>query len=57
LRGARLAQATKLAQLPAEERPQALQRVANHYSMLMDQRLRDRQKLSAASVMEQETTR
>ena len=38
LRGVRLGQATKLAQLPPEETPQALQRVANRYSTLMDRR-------------------
>ena len=43
LRGVRLAQATKLAQLPLEETPQALQQVANRYSALMDQRRRERQ--------------
>lgn len=42
LRGVRLAQATKLAQLPAEETPQALQQVANRYSALMEQRRRER---------------
>jgi hypothetical protein len=43
LRGVRLAQATKLAQLLPEETPQALQQVATHYSALMDQYRRDRQ--------------
>jgi hypothetical protein len=43
LRGVRLAQATKLAQLAPEEAPQALQHVANRYSALMDQRRRERQ--------------
>jgi hypothetical protein len=43
LRGVRLAQATKLAQLPPEATPQALQRIANRYSALMDQRRRERQ--------------
>jgi hypothetical protein len=43
LRGVRLAQATKLAQLPPEATPQALQQVANRYSTLMDQRRRERQ--------------
>jgi hypothetical protein len=43
LRGVRLAQATKLAQLPSEETPQALQQVANCYSALMDRRRRERQ--------------
>ena len=42
LRGVRLAQATKLAQLPPEETPQALQQVANRYSALMDHRRRER---------------
>jgi hypothetical protein len=42
LRGVRLAQATKLAQLSPEETPQALQQVANCYSTLMDQRRRER---------------
>jgi hypothetical protein len=43
LRGVRLSQATKLAQLAPEETPQALQQVANRYSALMDQRRRERQ--------------
>lgn len=43
LRGERLVQATKLAQLALEETPQALQLVANRYSALMDQRRRERQ--------------
>jgi hypothetical protein len=47
LRGVRLSQVTKLAQLAPEETPQALQQVANRYSALMDQRRRDRR---AASV-------
>jgi len=38
LRGVRLSQATKLAQLSSEETPQALQQVANRYSALMDHR-------------------
>src|SRR5262249_6677136 len=42
LRGVRLSQATKLAQLAPEEIPQALQRVANRYSALMDQRRGER---------------
>jgi hypothetical protein len=42
LRGVRLAQATKLAQLALEETPQALQKVATRYSALMDRRLRER---------------
>ena len=42
LRGVRLNQATKLAQLSAEETPQALQQVANRYGALMDQRRRER---------------
>ena len=45
LRGVRLAQATKLAQMAAAETPQALQQVANCYSALMDRRRRDRQAL------------
>jgi hypothetical protein len=43
LRGVRLAQATKLAQLPPKETPQALQQVAHCYSALMDQRRQGRQ--------------
>jgi hypothetical protein len=43
LRGVRLAQATKLAQLAPEETPQALQQVVSRYSALMDQRGRERQ--------------
>jgi hypothetical protein len=43
LRGVRLNQATKLAQLAPEETPQALQQVANRYSALMDQRRQERQ--------------
>jgi hypothetical protein len=43
LRGVRLSQATKLAQLVPEATPQALQQVANRYSVLMDQRRRERQ--------------
>jgi hypothetical protein len=42
IRGVRLGQATKLAQLPPEETPQALQQVANRYSALMDQRRQER---------------
>src|SRR6478672_2128902 len=42
LRGVRLSQATKLAQLAPEATPQALQQVANRYSALMDQRRRER---------------
>ena len=42
LRGVRLSQATKLAQLPPEQTLQVLQRVANRYSALMDQRRRER---------------
>jgi hypothetical protein len=42
LRGVRLAQATKLAQLSAEEVTHALQQVANRYSALMDQRRAER---------------
>jgi hypothetical protein len=43
LRGVRLGQATKLAQLSPDATPQALQQVANRYSALMDQRRRERQ--------------
>jgi hypothetical protein len=43
LRGVRLAQATKLAQLAPEEAPQTLQQVASRYSALMDQRRCERQ--------------
>ena len=42
LRGVRLGQATKLAQLAPAETPQALQQVARRYSALMDQRRRER---------------
>jgi hypothetical protein len=42
LRGVRLTQATKLAQLTPEEAPQALRQVANRYSALMDHRRRER---------------
>ena len=42
LRGVRLSQATKLAQLAPEETAQALQQVVNRYSALMDQRRRER---------------
>jgi hypothetical protein len=45
LRGIRLTQATKLAQLASEETRQALQQVANHYSALVDRRRRERQAL------------
>jgi hypothetical protein len=44
LRGVRSAQATKLAQLSPEETPQALQQVAQRYSVLMDQRRRERER-------------
>jgi len=44
LRGVRLSQATKLAQLEPKETPQALQQVSNRYSALMDRRRRERQK-------------
>jgi hypothetical protein len=50
LRGVRLAQATKLAQLPAEETPQALQQVAHRYSALMDQRRREREQRGSAPI-------
>jgi hypothetical protein len=43
LRGVRLSQATKVAQLPPEETPQALQQVADRYTALMDHRRRERQ--------------
>jgi hypothetical protein len=57
LRGVRLAQATKLAQMSPEETPQALQQVANRYSALMDHRRRERrqQRTTAPSGREQET--
>src|SRR5690348_3111609 len=42
LRGVRLSQATKLAQLAPEETPRALQQVASSYSALMDHRRRER---------------
>src|SRR5690349_11652002 len=42
LRGVRLSQAAKLAQLAPEATPQALQQVANRYSALMDHRRRER---------------
>ena len=48
LRAVRLSQATKLAQLPSEETPQALQQVANGYGALMDQRRCARLALVAA---------
>jgi hypothetical protein len=50
LRGVRLSQATKLAQLAPEETPQALQQIANRYSALMDHRRRERhsQKITAS---------
>jgi hypothetical protein len=56
LRGVRLAQATKLAQLPPEETPQALQQVANRYSALMDHRRRERheQRDAHAHIKEEE---
>lgn len=54
LRGVRLAQATKLAQLAPAETPQALQQVANRYSALMDQRRRERQKQRATHIKEEE---
>jgi hypothetical protein len=43
LRGVRLSQATKLAQLALEETPQALQQIAKRYSALMDRRRGERQ--------------
>jgi hypothetical protein len=59
LRGVRLAQATKLAQLLLAETPQALQQVAKCYSTLVDQRRRERQERRTAppSIKEQETRR
>lgn len=42
LRGVRLSQATKLAQLLPQETPQALQQIANRYSTLMERRRRER---------------
>jgi hypothetical protein len=50
LRGVRLSQAAKLAQLPPEETPHALQQVANRYSALMDQRRREREQRRSAPV-------
>jgi hypothetical protein len=50
LRGVRLAQATKLAQLLPEDTPHALQQVANRYSALMDQRRREREQRRSAPV-------
>ena len=46
LRGMRLAQATKLAQLSPEETPQALQQVASRYGALMEDRRRERRMAS-----------
>jgi hypothetical protein len=43
LRGVRLSRATKMAQLPPEETPQALQQVARQYTALMNQRRSERQ--------------
>ena len=58
LRGVRLAQATKVAQLSSVETSQALQHVANCYSVLIDQRRRERQERRTASpsIKEQETS-
>ena len=50
LRGVRLGQATKLAQIAPEETPQALQQVANRYSTLMDHRQRERQRASVDDI-------
>jgi len=50
LRGVRLGQATKLAQLAPEETPQALQQVAHCYSVLMDQRRREREQRRSAPI-------
>jgi len=54
LRGVRLNQATKLAQLPPQETPQALRQVANCYSELMDRRRRERQSQRATHRKEEE---
>jgi hypothetical protein len=43
LRGVRLAQATKLAQLVPEDTQQALQQIAHRYSTLIDQRRREQE--------------
>ena len=50
LRGVRLAQATKLAQLAPEATPQALQQVAHRYSALMDQRRRELEQPRSAPI-------
>jgi hypothetical protein len=50
LRGVRLSQATKLAQLAPQETPLALQQVANRYSALMDHRRRERQAQRATQI-------
>ena len=50
LRGVRLSQATKLAQLRPEETPQALQQVANRYGALMDQRRQEREQRRSAPI-------
>jgi hypothetical protein len=50
LRGVRLAQATKLAQLAPEETPHTLQQVANRYSALMNQRRREGQERRSAPI-------
>jgi hypothetical protein len=54
LRGVRLAQATKLAQLAPEETTRALQQVANRYSTLMDHRRRERREQRATHIKEAE---
>jgi hypothetical protein len=62
LRGVRLSQATRLAQLSAEETPQALQQVANRYSAHMDHRRQERLALRSmhgqdAHIKEEEANR
>src|SRR6476469_8720846 len=52
LRGVRLSQATKLAQLAPQETPRALQQVANCYSKLMDRRRREGQTQRAMHISE-----
>jgi hypothetical protein len=50
LRGVRLSQATKLAQLRPEETMQALQQVANRYGALMDQCRQEREQRRSAPI-------
>jgi hypothetical protein len=50
LRGVRLSQATKLAQLAPEETSQALQQVAHRYSALMEERWRERRPASVDDI-------